>query len=132
MTYYQEQISKIKENFYSRDYLCNKMIESKNFIDKELSKKISLDDITVEAKLSKFHFIRLFKKNYGRTPYQYLTEIRIVKAKKLLLSGMKVYDVSISVGFDSPTSFTGLFKKMTGTTPSVFQKNKTGGKKKQF
>jgi AraC-like DNA-binding protein len=124
MTFYQEQILKIKTEIYSKEYLCEQVIQSKLFIEKEFSRNISLDDIANEAFFSKFHFIRVFKKHYGRTPYQYLKEIRITKAKYLLQGGMTVKEVCISVGFDSITSFTGLFKRITGSTPFSFQNKK--------
>jgi AraC-like DNA-binding protein len=125
MTFYQEQILKIKADIYSKEYLCEQVIQSKRFIEKEFSRNISLDDIANEAFFSKFHFIRLFKRHYGRTPHQYLKEIRITKAKSLLQGGMTVKETCISVGFDSITSFTGLFKKITGSTPFAFQNNKS-------
>ena len=110
MTSYQKEIIRIRDKIYSKDYLCNQIIQSKLFIDKNFGSNINLKDISGEAFFSKFHFIRLFKKNYGRTPYQYLTEVRIANAKKFLKSGMPVTDVCVSVGFDSITSFTRLFK----------------------
>jgi AraC-like DNA-binding protein len=55
-------------------------------------------------------------------PYQYLREIRVSNAKQYLKEGMAVAETCYSVGFDSITSFTGLFKKMTGFTPYAFQK----------
>jgi AraC-like DNA-binding protein len=124
MTFYEEQILKIKTEIYSKEYLCEQVIQSKLFIEKEFSRNISLDDIANEAFISKFHFIRLFKRYYGRTPYQYLKEIRITKAKSFLIAGMTVKEVCISVGFDSITSFTGLFKRITGSTPFSFQNKK--------
>ena len=127
MTNYQKEIIRIRNKFYSKDYLCSQVIQSKLFIDKNFGSNINLKDISGEAFFSKFHFIRLFKKNYGRTPYQYLTEVRIANAKKFLKSGMRVIDVCVSVGFDSITSFTRLFKKITGSTPAAFQKS-TGKK----
>jgi AraC-like DNA-binding protein len=124
MTFYHEQILKIKTEVYSKEYLCEQVIQSKLFIEKEFSKNISLDDIATKAFFSKFHFIRLFKRHYGRTPYQYLKEVRITKAKSLLQAGMTVKEVCVSVGFDSITSFTGLFKKITGFSPIAYQNNK--------
>ena len=122
MTNYQKEIIGIRNKIYSKDYLCSQIIQSKLFIDKNFGSNINLKDISGKAFFSKFHFIRLFKKNYGRTPYQYLTEVRIANAKKLLKSGMPVIGVCVSVGFDSVTSFTRLFKKITGSTPAAFKK----------
>ena len=81
-TFYHQQIIKIRETIFSKDYLYKQAIEAKLFIDKHFADGINLGDIAGKAFFSKFHFIRLFKKNYGRTPYQYLTEVRIAKAKK--------------------------------------------------
>ena len=124
MTFYHQQLLKIKADVYPKDYLCDQVIQSKRFIENEFSKNISLDDIASEAFFSKFHFIRLFKNHYGITPYQYLKEIRIAKAKSLLRAGMTAREVCNSVGFDSITSFTGLFKRITGLSPVAFQNYK--------
>lgn len=83
---------------------------------------ISLDTIADEAFFSKFHFIRLFKSIYSRTPHQYLTTVRIEKAKKLLCRGLPVADVCYEVGFDSVTSFAGLFKRLVKLAPATYQK----------
>ena len=122
MTYYHEQLLKIKSEVYPHDYLCDQIIQAKLYIDKHYADNINLLEISQAAFLSKFHFIRLFRKNYGRTPYQYLTDVRISKAKQLLKSHRTISEVCYSVGFKSITSFTGLFKKITGTTPSEYQK----------
>ena len=122
MTYYYEQILKIKAEVYPHDYLSEQVIQAKLYIDKNYADKINISQISRAAFFSKYHFIRLFKKNYGRTPYQYLTDVRIAKAKQLLKENISVIEVCYSVGFKSITSFTGLFKKITGTTPHEYQK----------
>jgi AraC-like DNA-binding protein len=84
-------------------------------------------DLTATARageLSKFHFIRLFKRAYGTTPHQYLSDVRINQAKKLLLTVATVMEVCLAVGFESPSSFTGFFKKATGRTPSEYRRRK--------
>ena len=124
MTFYNQQIQKLNSEIYSKEYLTKQIIQSKIFIDDHFENNITLAQIACEAFISKFHFIRLFKNYYGRTPYRYLTEVRIKEAKKLLRKGVSIKNVCISVGFDSPTSFAGLFKKITGLSPVAFQKNK--------
>jgi AraC-like DNA-binding protein len=124
MTFYHQQILKLNQQLYSKEYLCNQVIQSKLYIDNHYSKNITLADITTSAHFSKFHFLRLFKKFYGTTPYQYLTEVRIKEAKQNLQSGMTVSEACFSVGFDSVTSFIGLFKKITGTTPLTYRNKK--------
>jgi AraC-like DNA-binding protein len=80
-----------------------------------------LDHISDEAFFSKFHFIRLFKKTYAKTPHQYLTFVRIEKSKLLLQTDIPISEVCYAVGFDSISSFTGLFKRLAGQTPSAYQ-----------
>jgi AraC-like DNA-binding protein len=122
MTFYRQQIVKLNKELYPKDYSVQQVEKAKRFIDKNFARNIELKEIAGEAFFSKFHFIRLFKTMYGRTPYQYLTTVRIEKAKKLLQKGQSVTAVCFSVGFDSVSSFTGLFKRSTGSTPSSFIK----------
>lgn len=104
-----------------RIYLYRRIVQAKLFIDDNFAGDINLDAIADEAFFSKFHFIRLFKMAYGKTPHQYLTSLRIEKAKQLLQSSCTVTDTCFAVGFESLTSFAGLFKRLTGATPSQYQ-----------
>lgn len=121
MTYYQNQISLTRDRFIPKDYLCDQVIAGKKFMDKNFTKKISLNDIAKNACISKFHFLRLFKILYGRTPHQYITAKRIEKAKQLLSNGSTVSEVCFTVGFESISSFKGLFKFYTGHTPAYYR-----------
>ena len=94
-------------------------------MDNHFSEEIDLDNIAGEAFFSKFHFLRLFKKIYCKTPHQYLISVRIEAAKLLLAKDLSVMEVSYSVGIKSVTSFAGLFKRITGVTPSSFQRQRT-------
>ena len=112
MTFYEEQIIKINESI-GKDYLYRHITLAKKFIDSHFAEGISLDEIAGKSFFSKFHFIRLFKTIYNKTPHQYLTSVRIDKAKQLLLAGKKVEEVCFSVGFASIGSFKALFKRHT-------------------
>jgi len=105
---------------YPKVYLYRRIVQAKLFIDKNYADKIDLENISDEAHFSKFHFIRLFKAIYGKTPHQYLTLVRIEKATGLLQIGKPVSDVCYSVGFDSLSSFSGLFKRTVGISPSAY------------
>lgn len=111
----------MKTEHLPKIYLYRRIVQAKLFIDAHYAESINLDAIADEAYFSKFHFIRLFKMAYGKTPHHYLTSVRIEKAKLLLQSSGTVADVCYSVGFDSVSSFTGLFKRVTTKTPSVYQ-----------
>jgi AraC-like DNA-binding protein len=90
-------------------------------MDEHYYENINITIIAGEALFSKFHFTRLFKTIYGKTPYQYLTSVRIDHAKLLLHTRMSVADVCYEVGFGSVSSFSGLFRKIVGQSPSGFQ-----------
>ena len=105
---------------YPKIYLYRRIVQAKFFIDTHFNEHIDVDNIADEAYFSKFHFIRLFKKIYGKTPHQYLTIVRIEKAMQLLRNGKSVSEVCDAVGFESLSSFSGLFKRIVGVTPSVF------------
>ena len=121
MSFYSDEIKRIGKSLYPHDDLTKQIIQSKLYIDKHFSENINLDKVAGKALVSKFHFIRVFKKYYGRTPNQYLQEVRIEKAKKLLHKGNSIDEVCNAIGFASKTSFISLFKRMTGKTPLVFQ-----------
>lgn len=107
---------------YEKIYLYRRIVRAKLFIDNHYADKIELDSIADQAHFSKFHFIRLFKSIYGKTPNNYLIKVRMDNAKILLEKGHPVSEVSAMVGFDSVTSFAGMFKKIIGQAPSALQK----------
>ena len=111
-----------------RIYLYRRIVLAKLFIDEHFYENIDLDDIAGEAFFSKFHFIRLFKRAYAKTPHQYLTWVRIENAKILLQNQMAVRDVCFSVGFDSESSFIHLFKRITTVTPFAYQQQQMSRK----
>jgi AraC-like DNA-binding protein len=104
--------------------LYRRIVQAKLFIDSNYAERIDACDIADEACYSKFHFIRTFKSIYGKTPHQYLTAVRVEKAKELLEQGASVTEVCFAVGFDSLGSFTGLFKRRGGLTPSEYQRQR--------
>ncbi|MEO5777294.1 MAG: AraC family transcriptional regulator [Flavobacterium sp.] len=107
---------------YPNFYLYKRIVQAKLFIDTNYDRKIEISHIADAAHFSKFHFIRVFKKTYGKTPHQYLISVRIDMALLLFKNGVPVSEAYYLVGFESLTSFSALFKKEMGTSPSSFLK----------
>ncbi len=105
---------------YPKAYFYRRIVQAKLFIDANYADTIDLDNIAGEAYFSKFHFIRQFKKVYGKTPHRYLTAVRIERSMQLLRTDISVTEVCFSVGFESLGSFSVLFKRMVGLTPSEY------------
>ncbi|GAB2558479.1 helix-turn-helix domain-containing protein [Spirosoma aerophilum] len=124
MTLYAETLRRLHRDVYPRAHLTRQIIAAKQFMDRQYADALDLDLMAREAAYSRFHFIRCFKALYGRTPMQYLISIRIEKAKQLLLTDEPVADVCCRVGFESVTTFIGLFKKITGMTPTAYRRKK--------
>lgn len=82
----------------------------------------SLEDLAREADLSPYHFIRAFKSQTGRTPYNYLLDIKIQKAIEMLSMDVSITEICFLCGFKNPAHFTTTFKKRTGFTPSQYRK----------
>ena len=102
--------------------LYRRIVQAKLFMDNNYAERIDASEIADEACYSKFHFIRTFKSIYGKTPHQYLTAVRVEKAKAMLEQDVSVTEACFAVGFDSLGSFVGLFKRRVGLTPSEYQR----------
>jgi AraC-like DNA-binding protein len=107
---------------FEKIYLYKRIVQAKLFIDSHYAEQIDLDNIADQAHFSKFHFIRLFKSIYGRTPNNYLIKIRMDRARILLEKGCTILETTMLVGLDSTTSFAAMFRKIAGQSPSAFQK----------
>lgn len=93
------------------------------FIRENYAQPITLEDFTMVTHLSKYYFLKLFKQFTGMTPYEYLINYRVNKAKKFLRStDDPVSQVAYKVGFPDECNFIRKFKKITGTTPLNFRR----------
>jgi len=89
------------------------------YMKANFSQKLTVDDIAANAGLSKFHFLREFKRYTGRTPNHYLNAIRCEHARNLLESGnYSVKEVAFLCGFSNNSYFGNVFRQYTGCLPS--------------
>lgn len=99
-----------------------RLCRARSFIDECYDLPLDLREISKQACLSRYHFLRLFRDAFDTTPHQYLIHRRIEKAKELLLSGrLSVTDVCFEVGFESLGSFSTLFRRRVGDAPVSYR-----------
>jgi two-component system, response regulator YesN len=92
------------------------------YLKSNFHKDISLDILTQQYKVSVKYLSRAFKNITGRNFSDYLSEIRMNKAKELLeKTQLTVYDIAISVGYGDPQYFHRVFKKYFGVTPNEYR-----------
>lgn len=108
-----------KLNFKSKE----KILPAINYINNNLDKKISLDELCVILHLDKYYFCKLFKKIIGTTFTEYLNYARLYKAELLLLNSKKsISDIAFECGFSSTQYFNKIFKKQHGFSPLNYKK----------
>ena len=90
------------------------------FIKTHYADHLSLKQLSRVACLSSFYFQRLFLKNTGVSPHDYMIHCRIKKARELLAEGHSIAGVALDVGFVDQSHFTRSFKQVTGTTPGIY------------
>lgn len=102
---------------------ANTVIEqAKEYIQKNFGKDISLDDVSREVDISPYYFSKIFKDSTGKNFIEYLTEVRIERAKELLVSsGCSMKEICSSVGYSDPNYFSRAFKKNVGITPTEYK-----------
>ncbi len=96
---------------------------AKEYIDNFYMKQIKNEELASMCDLSVTHFRRLFTELYGFSPIEYLTKVRIDRAKDMLLYNLySIDEIATHIGIDDINYFNRLFKKKVGTTPIQFKK----------
>lgn len=111
----------IKENMPEK----NDVVEAaKKYISKNLNKNITLNDISEQFFINPYYFSQLFKKRAGQNYLNYLTELRIKRAKKLLeATDLKVYEICEMVGYTNINHFNKIFERMVGLKPGEYKES---------
>lgn len=95
---------------------------AKAFIAENYSKDISLDDVSRFVDISPYYFSKLFKEETGENFIEYLTNIRIERAKQLLQSKeVSIKNICVETGYSDPNYFSRIFKKQVGITPTEYR-----------
>lgn len=95
---------------------------AKQFIHEHQGDEISLGDVAHAVNTSTFYFCKLFKKTTGLNFTEYLSRVRIEKARNLLLNpNLRISEVAFSAGFQSLTHFNRIFRRMAGESPTQYR-----------
>jgi AraC-like DNA-binding protein len=96
------------------------LAQAREFMRHAYGTPVSLPDVAARANLSPYHFLRVYKRACGETPHEFLTRLRIERAKTLLARGShNVTEACFEVGFSSLGSFSNLFAYRVGLSLRV-------------
>ena len=103
--------------------LLHRLCRARDLLRDWDNESVSVTAVARSTGLTRFHFIRLFKAMFGETPHHYRSRAQVEKAKHLLiLTGLSITEVCMAVGFSSLGSFSALFSRRVGMSPSEFQR----------
>ena len=122
--WFLEKIMDACQNIQSkREEKSNSIIEmSRTYIKNNFNKDISLDDVSRAANISPYYFSKIFKEGTGENFIEYLTNIRIDKAKELLsTTELSMKEICSMCGYSDPNYFSRSFKKNVGVTPTEYK-----------
>ncbi|MBO4922228.1 MAG: response regulator [Lachnospiraceae bacterium] len=95
---------------------------SKKYIEANYTKNITLDDLSMAVNISSYYLSRIFKENTGENFIDYLTRLRIERAKELLSTTQySMKEIGVMSGYPDPNYFSKTFKKNVGVTPTEYR-----------
>jgi AraC-type DNA-binding domain-containing proteins len=101
---------------------CGIISRAKQFIEENYNRDISLDDVSRIVDISPYYFSKLFKEETGENFIEYLTNIRMERARKLLQNReLSIKNICIDIGYSDPNYFSRIFKKQAGLTPTEYR-----------
>ncbi|MBR5510501.1 MAG: helix-turn-helix domain-containing protein [Lachnospiraceae bacterium] len=112
--------------------LCTKKVEhenqlvvrAQNYIQDNFQKDLSLDEVSRQLDLSPYYFSKLFKEETGSNFVEYVTNLRICRAKELLVQERySMKEICAEIGYSDPNYFSRIFKKTTGVTPTEYRES---------
>ncbi|UOQ84112.1 helix-turn-helix domain-containing protein [Gracilibacillus salinarum] len=113
-------------NEWRSDGVQGLLLQAKDYIHTHFKENIMLDEVAAEVGLSSYYLSKLFKEHFQLTFVEYVTHIRLEKAKDLLLDDeMPLKEIALTIGYRDPNYFSRVFKKETGLSPSEYRKNST-------
>lgn len=111
-----------KDNNWKDKEVLNKIDKARLMIREKLNSPVSPEELAAALNMSYTWFRRMFRQYTGLAPAQYITQLKIQKARELLsVTSMPIKEIALELGYESIDYFSTLFKKQTGTTPGQFR-----------
>ena len=95
---------------------------ARDYLGTRFSRQVRLSSVAAECGMSSFQLIRVFQRVLGVSPYAYLVQLRVNRARDLLHQGIGVSEVAYSCGFSDQSHLTRVFKKAVGVPPGRYQR----------
>lgn len=103
----------------TRAEILKRMLLVSDYIHTNLNKELSLDELATVGCISKFHFLRLFKIAFNKTPYQFINEERVRRGKGMIQkTDFSIHEIAHALGFVNASSFSRMFFNQTGAYPT--------------
>lgn len=116
----EQKLYSMEEDEYKNYGFIVKNIIS--YINKHYTEELSLSVIAEHLNVSPNYISRIFKEEVGKTLFNYVNEVRVEQAKKLMLKQeLKIYEIGEKVGFNSSVHFNIVFNKLTGYSPKQYR-----------
>ncbi len=101
----------------------------RDYIQDHFAGSVGLGQLAEIAGLSRFHLLRLFKAHFGTTPHSFQIDLKVARARELLMRGEELVGVAAQVGFSDQSHLNRHFKRLFGFTPAKFQMSGSGVRK---
>jgi AraC-like DNA-binding protein len=92
----------------------------RDYLEAHYDENVSLTRLSTLTGISPFHLLRAFTADVGASPFQYQTQVRVTRARRLLRGGCPIAEVALAVGFADQSHLTRQFKRIVGVTPGRY------------
>lgn len=106
----------------TRKEILKRLLQVTDYIHEHFQQDLSLEQLADAGCLSKFHFLRLFKIAFDKTPYQYVNELRMRKGQQLIrTTSLEIHEIAAALGYNNASSFSRTFYNHAGVYPTQFR-----------
>jgi AraC-like DNA-binding protein len=116
-----ELVSRYAKPLRALEQRCHGRVQmAREYVESNYTESISLGQLAALAHISPYHLSRVFSQEVGMPPHAFQTQLRVQRAKPLLLAGMPVTEVAMQTGFFDQSHFIRHFRRIVGVTPSSY------------